>query len=89
MTCVQGENSEWEPWAHRHPYAAGVCVCESLSRVWLFVAQGLYPARLLCPWDPPGKNTGVGCQDLLQGIFPTQGLNSSLFSCIGRRVLYL
>ena len=34
---------------------------------------GQYPARLLCPWDSPGKNTGVGCHALLQGIFPTQG----------------
>ena len=31
--------------------------------------------RLLCPWDSPGKNTGVGCHSLLLGIFPTQGLN--------------
>ena len=30
-------------------------------------------ARLLCPWDSPGKNTGADCQALLQGIFPTQG----------------
>ena len=33
------------------------------------------PTRVLCPWDSPGKNTGVGCQALLQGIFPTQGSN--------------
>ena len=33
------------------------------------------PARLLCLWDSPGKNTGVGCHALLQGIFQTQGLN--------------
>ena len=32
-------------------------------------------ARLLCPWDSPGKNTGVGCHFLLQGMFPTQGTN--------------
>ena len=31
--------------------------------------------RLLCPQNSPGKNTGVGCRALLQGIFPTQGLN--------------
>ena len=31
---------------------------------------GLQPARLLCPWDSPGKNTGVGCHALLQGIEP-------------------
>ena len=40
--------------------------------------QGLKLARLLCPWDFPGKNTGVGCPFLLQGIFPTQGLNPGL-----------
>ena len=31
-------------------------------------------ARLLGPWDSPGKNVGVDCCFLLQGIFPTQGL---------------
>ena len=36
------------------------------------------PGRLLCPWDPPGKNTGVGCHALLHGIFLTQGLNPCL-----------
>ena len=35
---------------------------------------GLQSARLLCPWDSPAKNTGVGCQALLQGIFLTQRL---------------
>ena len=30
------------------------------------------PPKLLCPWDSPGKNTGVGSYSLLQGIFPTQ-----------------
>ena len=29
----------------------------------------------VCPWNSPGKNTGVGCHSLLQGIFPTQGSN--------------
>ena len=32
----------------------------------------------LCLWDFPGKNTGVGCHFLLQGIFLTQGLNLHL-----------
>ena len=35
-------------------------------------------SRLLCLWDSPGKNTGVGCYFLLQGIFPTQGSNPHL-----------
>ena len=48
------------------------------------------PGRLLCPWDSPGQNTGVGCHALLQGIFPTQGSTRvSCASCIGKRVLYL
>ena len=40
--------------------------------------KGCSPARFLCPWDSPGKNTGVGCHALLQGIFPTQGWNPFL-----------
>ena len=35
---------------------------------------------ILCPWDSPGKNTGVGCHFLLQGIFLTQGSNLCLLS---------
>ena len=35
-------------------------------------------ARLLCPWDAPGKNTGVRCHSLLQGIFLIQVWNPSL-----------
>ena len=42
--------------------------------------------RLLCPWNSPGKNTGVGCHSLLWGIFPTQGSNMGLLHC--RRFLY-
>ena len=48
--------------------------------------HGLQPTRLLCPWASPGKNTGVGCHSLLQGIFPAQGSNSGLPHCRG--ILY-
>ena len=48
--------------------------------------HGLQPTTLLRPWDFPGKNTGVGCHFLLQGIFPTQGLNPGLPHC--RQTLY-
>ena len=41
-------------------------------------SHGLLPSRLLCAWDVPGKNTGVGCHILLQGIFPTERLNLPL-----------
>ena len=40
--------------------------------------NGLQSTRLLCQWNFPGKNTGVGCHFLLQGIFPTQGSNLCL-----------
>ena len=47
---------------------------------------GLQPTRLLCPWDSPSKNPGVGCHALLQGIILTQGLNLCLLYC--RQILY-
>ena len=40
-----------------------------------------HSARLLCSWDSPGKNTGVDCHSLLQGIFPTQGFNLVVLHC--------
>ena len=42
--------------------------------------------RLFCPWDSPGKNTGMGCHFLLQRIFATQGSNPGLLYC--RQILY-
>ena len=44
----------------------------------LFGHRGLQLAWLFCPWNSPGKDTGVGCDFLLQGIFLTQGSNPSL-----------
>ena len=50
-----------------------LCVCVSHSVMSNSLQpHGLYPARLLCPWDSPGKNNGVGSHSLLQGIFLTQ-----------------
>ena len=46
--------------------------------------HGLQPTRLLCSGDFPGKDTGVGCHSLLQGIFPTQGSNPGIFCTAGR-----
>ena len=57
--------------------------CECAKSLQLFPTlrtYGLQPARSLCPWDSPGKNTGVGCQALLQGIFLAQGLNPCVMS---------
>ena len=49
------------------------CECH-FSRVQLFVTLRLQPTRFLCPWDSPGKNTGVGFHALLAGLFPSQGI---------------
>ena len=52
------------------------CMLTCFSHVRLFLTLWtVEPARLLCPWDSPGKNTGVGYHFLLQRIFPMQGLN--------------
>ena len=48
--------------------------------------NSLWPCGLSSPWNSPGQNTGVGSLSLLQGIFPTQGLNPGLPHC--RRILY-
>ena len=63
---------------------------KSVSRfscVRFFVTpHGLSPARLLCPWNSPGENTGVGSHSLLQGLFLTPG--SSLHLLYSRWILY-
>ena len=60
-------------------------------RVWLSVSRsavsdslrphGLQSTRLLCPWNSPGKNTGMDCHFLLQDVFPTQRVNLGLLHC--------
>ena len=45
-----------------------------------FQPRGLQPSRLLCPWDFPGKNAGVGCHALLQPLFAAQALSPYLLS---------
>ena len=63
------------------------CCAYLLSHVWLFAA----PWTVACQAPPsmgdsPGKNTGVGCHALFQGILPTWGSNSGLPHC--RQILY-
>ena len=68
----------------------GKSISMSKSKSEVLVAQpcltlrshGLQSTRLLCSWDSPGKNTGVGCHALLQGIFPTQGSNPHLLGLL-------
>ena len=56
------------------------CCCFLVAQLCLTLLWpcGLQPTRLNHPWNFPGKNTGMGCHFLLQGIFPTQGLNPCL-----------
>ena len=64
--------------------ACGPPLCESVSCSVVSNSLGphaLQPARLLCPWDSPGKNTGAGWHDLLQRTFLTQGSHSGLLPC--------
>ena len=49
---------------------------DSFAFPWIVARQ------VICPWDFPGKNTGVGCHFLLQGIFLTQGSNLHLLHCL-------
>ena len=71
----------------RGPYYLCCVLClVAQSCLILCRPHGLQPSRLLCPWDSLGKNTGVGCYALLQGIFSTQGSNPVLPHC--RRILY-
>ena len=42
------------------------------------MSDSLWPHGLCSPWNSPGHNTGMGSLPLLQGIFPTQGLNPGL-----------
>ena len=60
-----------------------VCVCYVPSRS---VMSDCGITESSVHGDSPGKNTGAGCHDLLQGIFPTQGLDPGLLHC--RRIIY-
>ena len=64
-----------QSWLHYELCVSCSVVCSS----WW--SPGLWLTKLLCPWNSPGKNTGVDCLSLLHGIFPTQGLNPGLPHC--------
>ena len=51
------------------------------NQLCLSLCDPMEPARLLCPWDSPGKNTRVSYHALLQGIFLTQGSKLGLLHC--------
>ena len=53
-----------------------MCVRAQSRQLYLTLWDPMDPARPLCPWDSPGKNTGVGCHALLQGTFEPASLTS-------------
>ena len=57
------------------------CVHAKSLQSFSTLSNPLNCSSLLCPWDSPGENTGVGCHALLQGIFLTQGLKPG-FLCL-------
>ena len=73
---------KWTFWqrlavSHEEQKCVSCSVCPTPWR-----PHGLQPITLLRPWDSPGKNTGVGCHFLLQGIFPTQRSDLGLLCCM-------
>ena len=81
--CVQfcPVETEWQNFKLRKPSEStptqgnggmGVYTCSVVSHsLW---SPWLWPARLLCPWDSPGKNTGAGCHFLLLGNLLSPGM---------------
>ena len=70
-------------YARVHTHArARVCVFSHFVLSDSLRPHGLQPSKLLCPWDFPAENPGVGCHFLLQGIFLTQVSDSCLLSLL-------
>ena len=73
---------------HKHPYASISLGVLSVAQLCLTLCNCLdfgLPDSFV-HGDSPGKNIGMGCHALLQGIFPNQGLNPGLLHC--RQILY-
>ena len=98
LSCSRNLSSVLSSWVRSdpgHEHAWSLCVCVRLLSCSVMSdslrPQGLQPARLLCPWNVSGKNAGVGCRFLLQGIFSIQGLIPHLLcenSGSGRQMLH-
>ena len=91
VSWIPGPGRSHMPWGTKpgcHKYRS---LCDALRLVAQPRPPLCHPVDCSPPgssvhWDSPGKNTGVGCHALLQGIFPTRGSNPRLPHC--RRVLY-
>ena len=93
ITLTQGESSwaiKWLTWIlkkgsfpSKYIVSLTCCCCCIASVVSDSVRPHRWqPTRLFCPWDSPGKNTGVGCHFLLQCM------HACMLSCFSRVWLY-
>ena len=85
-TCAGGEKT-FMPSIQTPPHST-VCVLSHSAVFDSLRSHGLKSSRLLSPWDVSGKNTGVGCHFLLQGIFPTQESNCHLLCLLHCRWIF-
>ena len=93
MTCPRAwrKNKPSKSCSDFHLTLSILAIAKMWTRCCCFVAKscltllgphGLQPARLLCPWDFPGKSTGVGCCFLLQGS-PDPGIKPASAALAG------
>ena len=94
------DGSGWREWRDDHAlyfFTSLLLVCTGLQVVYAHLVMshslwphGLEPTRLFCPWDFPGKNTGVGFAISYSGgsLGPRDQTLVSWVSCIGRRILH-
>ena len=82
-----GRDREWarRSWKKEKVNRFNLAYIHSESESRSVLSDSLRPHGLYSPWNSPGQNTGVGSLSLLQGVFPTQGLNPGLPYC--RRIL--
>jgi len=71
ISCIAGRFFTAEPY-QESPFESLWCESHSV------MSDPLWPHGPNSPWNSPDQNTGVGSRSLLQGIFPTQGLNPGL-----------
>ena len=76
---LQARTLEWVAISFSNAWKWKVKV-KLLSHVWPSWPHGLRPTRLLCPWDFPGKSTGVGCHCLI--LLKTRHCKSGIVECM-------
>ena len=95
--CKDVYMTEWLNWTKDYGSLdeKEACVCAKFLKLsptlcdpvdWGSPVASRVTPRLLCPWDSPGKNTGLGCHALLQGIFSIQGLKPHLWCLLNCQV---